>query len=138
MHHGDERYQYVIHDRDCIYSRDLDAALKSLGLTVLKTPYKSPKANAVCERFIGTARRECLDYMIPLNEGHVRQILKNWMTHYNRGRPHSSLGPGIPEAIGPKVERQAQRHRIPDGHRIEVRPILGGLHHEYQLQKLAA
>ena len=44
---------------------DLDAALKSMGLTVLRTPYKSPQANAVCERFIGTARRECLDYMIP-------------------------------------------------------------------------
>jgi hypothetical protein len=43
MHHGDARYQYVIHDRDCIYLRDLDAALKSLGLMVLKIPYKSPQ-----------------------------------------------------------------------------------------------
>jgi len=135
---GDEGYRYVIHDRDRIYSSDLDAALKSMGLTVLRTPYKSPEANAVCERFIGTARRECLDYMIPLNEGHVRQILKGWLAHYNHGRPHSSLGPGIPESLGPNIERQTQHHRIPDDHRITKTPILSGLHHEYRLERIAA
>jgi transposase InsO family protein len=134
----EEEYRYVIHDRDRIYSGELDGALKSLGLTVLRTPYKSPQANAVCERFIGTARRECLDYMIPLNEAHLRQILKSWVAHYNRGRPHSSLGPGIPEPVGPNVEQQSQRHRIPDDHRITKTPILGGLHHEYRLEKVAA
>jgi hypothetical protein len=56
-----------------------------MGLTVLRTPYKSPQANAVCERFIGTARRECLDYTIPLNEGHVRQTLKGWLAHDSQG-----------------------------------------------------
>src|SRR5215831_18217918 len=65
---GDEGYRFVIHDRDRIYSQDLDQSLKSLGLTVLKTPYKSPQANAFCERLIGSARRECFDFMIPLNE----------------------------------------------------------------------
>jgi transposase InsO family protein len=135
---GDEGYRYVIHDRDRIYSHDLDLALKSLGLNVLRTPYKSPQANAVCERFIGTARRECLDYLIPLNERHVRQILKRWVAHYNRGRPHSSLGPGIPEPSGPKVEQQEHRHRVPNDHRIDKKPILGGLHHEYLLVKVAA
>jgi transposase InsO family protein len=98
---GDEGYRYVIHDRDRIYSSDLDAALKSMGLTVLGTPYKSPQANAVCERFIGTARRECLDYMIPLNEGHVRQILKGWLAHYNHGRPHSVSGREFPNRSVP-------------------------------------
>ena len=43
-----------------------------------------------------TVRRECLDFLIPLNEGHLRSLLKEWVTHYNRGRPHASLGPGIP------------------------------------------
>ena len=98
---GDEGYRYVIHDRDRIYSSDLDAALKSMGLTVLGTPYKSPQANGVCERFIGTARRECLDYMIPLNEGHVRQILKGWLAHYNHGRPHSVSGREFPNRSVP-------------------------------------
>jgi hypothetical protein len=60
----------LIHDRDSIYSKDLDASVKALGLVVLKTPYKSPQANSFCERLIGTARRECLDFTIPFNEAH--------------------------------------------------------------------
>jgi len=73
---GDEGYRFVIHDHDRIYSHDLDAALRTLGLTVLKTPYKTPQANAICERLIGSARRECLDFMIPISEAHVRRTLK--------------------------------------------------------------
>jgi putative transposase len=138
MHRWGEGYQYIIHDRDRIYSGDLDAALTTLGLTVLKTPPKSPKANAICERWIGSARRECLDFMIPLNESHIRMILKPWIMHFNRGRPHSSLGPGIPEPSVPKIPLQGKRHRILDGHRVSAIPLLGGLHHEYKLEKIAA
>src|SRR5215470_11256791 len=130
---GDEEYRFVIHDRDSIYSKDLDASLKALGLVVLKTPYKSPQANSFCERLIGTARRECLDFMIPMNEGHIRQTLKLWTEHYNLRRPHSSLGPGTPEN-SPKAELQAHRHCIPKDCRVVATPILGGLHHEYSLQ----
>jgi hypothetical protein len=60
------------------------------------------------------------------------------IAHYNRGRPHSSLGPGIPEPVGTDVERQKQRHRIPDDHRVTKTPILCGLHHEYRLEKVGA
>ena len=66
-------------------------------MTVLKTPPRSPKANAFCERLVGTIRRECLDFMIPVNERQLRRVLREWIRHYNSGRPHSSLGPGIPE-----------------------------------------
>jgi putative transposase len=135
---GDEGYRFVIHDRDRIYSQDLDQSLKSLGLTVLKTPYKSPQANAFCERLIGSARRECFDFMIPLNETHVRQTFKSWTSHYNRGRPHSSLGPGTPDQSSPKAELQIERHRIPKGCYIVSVSILGGLHHEYRLEKTPA
>jgi putative transposase len=135
---GDEGYKYLIHDRDRIYSADLDLSLETLDLEVLRTPYQSPQANSFCERLIGSARRECLDFMIPLSGAHLRQILKEWMTHYNRGRPHSSLGPGIPERVGPKVELQTERHRIPRDHRVVRTAILGGLHHEYRLEKVAA
>jgi hypothetical protein len=76
--------------------------------------------------------------MIPLNEGHLRQILKEWTRHYNRGRPHRSLGPGIPEQIGPKIELQTQCHQIPIGHLVVRTTILSGLHHEYGLEKIAA
>jgi hypothetical protein len=76
--------------------------------------------------------------MIPIDEQHIRQILKEWVRHYNQGRPHSSLGPGIPEPMFPKVELQAKRHEIPENHRVLVAPILAGLHHEYKLERIAA
>ena len=135
---GDEGYRFVIHDRDGIYSEELDASLKSLGLTVLRTPYKSPQANSFCERLIGTIRRECLDFMIPINEAHIRQTLKSWMAHYNSARGHSSLGPGTPDPSSPKAKLQPQRHCIPKDCRVVATSILSGLHHEYRLEKLPA
>jgi putative transposase len=135
---GDEGYRFVIHDRDRIYSSGLDVALTTLGLTVLKTPRKAPKANAICERWIGSARRECLDFIIPLSEAHIRQTLRCWVEHYNRARPHSSLGPATPDPSSPKAGLQAQRHCILKDCRVEVKSILGGLHHEYRLEKTAA
>src|SRR5215472_1356754 len=68
-------------------------ALSSAKNGSARTPYKSPQANSFCERLIGTVRREGLDFMIPINEAHIRQTLKSWKVHYNFGRPHSSLGP---------------------------------------------
>ena len=76
--------------------------------------------------------------MIPLSDKHLRRILKEWSTHYNKGRPHSSLGPGIPDAVGIAVNPEAQRHQIPKDQNIVSKPILGGLHHEYRLEKAAA
>jgi len=76
--------------------------------------------------------------MIPINEEHVRWIMKQWTAHYNKSRPHSSLGPGIPDPSVQTAEPLINRHCIPQDHRIAVVPILGGLHHEYQLQKIAA
>ena len=93
---GDEHgHQYLIHDRDKIFAKDLDDSIRALGAEVLRSPIASPKANSLCERVIGAIRRECLDWMIPLSEGHLRSILQSWVEHYNRGRPHSSLGPGV-------------------------------------------
>ena len=92
-----------------ISPRELDSSLRSLGLRVLRTPYRSPQANAFCERLIASARRECLDFVIPLHESHIRMILKPCVAHFNRGRPHSSLGPGIPEPSFPKVPLQNKR-----------------------------
>jgi transposase InsO family protein len=135
---GDEGYQFVIHDRDRIYSHDLDASLKTWGLAVLKTPYRSPQANSYCERLIGSARRECLDFVIPINEAHIRQALKAWTTHYNSARPHSSLGPRAPDPNTKKAELQSPRHCIPKGYRIVATSILSGLHHEYRLEKIGA
>src|SRR6202022_4087253 len=112
---GEEsRHQYLIHDRDQIFAKHLDDSIRALGIEVLRSPVASPKANSICERVIGTIRRECLDWTIPLCEAHLRSILKSWVEHYNRGRPHSSLGPGVPDppqelALIPK---SASRHRL--------------------------
>jgi putative transposase len=134
----DHPYRYVIHDRDAIFSSGLDTALKGFGVRVLKTPVRAPKANAFCERLIGTIRRECLDFLIPLGEGHLKKMLREWVDHYNRGRPHSSLGPGIPEPTQAMVPTTVHRHRLPVGYRVVSKRVLGGLHHEYRLEKEAA
>jgi putative transposase len=89
-------YRFVIHDHDSIFSPSLDLMLNDFGVRVLKTPVQAPKANAFCERLVGTIRRECVDYIIPMNERHLRLILKEFVAYYNRGRPHSALGPGTP------------------------------------------
>jgi putative transposase len=92
-----DRYEYLLHDRDCIFAKHLDESIAMLGVRVLKSPPRSPTANAICERVIGTIRRECLDWLIPLSETHLRSILKSWIPHYNRARPHMALGPGVPD-----------------------------------------
>ncbi len=135
---GEQPYRFVIHDRDSIYSPDLDSAVTSMGVRVLKTPFRAPQANAFCERLIGTMRRECLDFLIPFDEKHLRRILKEWVNHYNHGRPHSSHGPGIPDP-GPGYRTVKLRgHRLPTSHQVMSKSILGGLHHEYRLQRKAA
>src|SRR5882672_5741425 len=128
---GDQSHRFVVHDHDSIYSPGVDRTIAAMGLTVLKTPVRTPQANAFCERLIGTIRRECLDFVIPLNERHLRQVLSPWVAHSNRGRPHASLGPGIPE--GPDIAPMLSGHRVRKGHRVVAAPILGGLHHEYRL-----
>jgi transposase InsO family protein len=88
--------RFVIHDRDSIFSRSLDAALKDFGVRAIKTPIQAPKANAYCERLVGTIRREWLDFLIPIHERHLRQLLTEFVMHYNRGRPHSVSVPEFP------------------------------------------
>jgi hypothetical protein len=119
-------------------SQELDKAVAKLGVRVLRTPVRAPTANAFCERLGGSLRRECLDFLIPLNERHLRMIVKEWGIHYNRGRPHSSLGPGIPQPSQERVPASDHRHKLPAGYRVGKTPVLGGLHHEYHLVKEAA
>ena len=83
-------------------------------------------------------RPECLDLLIPLNERHLKFVLKSWVAHFNHARPHMSLGPGIPAPLRPPVAEGAHRHRLPSGHVVRRAAVLGGLHHEYWLDKLAA
>jgi len=136
---SDHGYRWLIHDRSGIFSEELNRSIESLGIEVLKTPIRAPKANAYCERLIGSLRRECLDWFIPLNERHLRMLAREWAVHYNEGRPHKSLGPGIPDPPpGLPVKRQIHRHEVPEGFLIKKKSILSGLHPEYRLHRVAA
>jgi putative transposase len=136
---SDHGYRFLIHDRDSIFSEEVDQTIKNLGLRVVRTPVRAPQANAYCERLIGTMRRECLDFMIPFGEKHLRNILREWIKHYNHGRPHRSLGPGLPiTGSKPTMLYPINRHQIPQGWQVVKKSILRGLHHEYELKKMVA
>ena len=136
---ADHGYRFLVHDRDSIFSQSLDQRIRHLGLQVLKTPPQCPQANALCERLIGTLRRECFDFLIPLNASHLRQLLCEWVPHYNTTRPHMSLGPGIPQPPASlPVPLQAHRHQLPEHLPVVSQPILGGLHHAYALAEKVA
>jgi transposase InsO family protein len=135
----DHEYRLLIHDRDSIFSKEVDQGVRDFGLRVLKTPVRTPVVNAICARVIGTMRQECLNCMILLNTRHFYRILNEWVTHDNEGRPHMSLGPSIPQSPSPlPVLLQDHRHRLPTSLRVEAHPILGGLHHDYRLEQKVA
>ena len=102
----DHYYRFLIVDRDSKFSEELRKSVRAMGVKVLRTPRRTPQANAYCERLIDTTRRECLDFLIPLSEPHLRRLLRSWVTYYNRARPHSSLGPNVPDppAIFPSIQ----------------------------------
>jgi putative transposase len=135
----DHRYRFLIHDRDSIFSAQLDRSIQHLRLRVLKTPPQSPQANALCERLIGTLRQECLDFLMPLSEQHLRRLLKAWIPYYNTSRPHMALGPGLPQPpVSLPVPLQVHRHRLPKHLSVVSYQILSGLHHTYELAEKVA
>jgi len=135
---GPHQHQFVLHDRDRIYSVRPVAAVAAMGVRVLRTPVQAPLARAYCERLLGTLRRECLDFLIPFGEDHLRRLLRVWQVHYYRGRPYASLGPGLPAPSRRLPAAPIAGHDLPRDTRVVARSILGGLHDEYGLQKLAA
>ena len=129
---GDREYKFLLHDRHKTFSVGLDEAVASWGIEVLKSPAHAPTANAFCERLIGAIRRECLDYLIPLNESHLKRTLREWVNHYNTGRPHQSLGPGIPDEVEQTLPADRHPEAISPNRRVTVKSILSGLHREYR------
>ncbi len=121
--------RYLIRDRDRSYGGDFISKARGIGIETVLTPIRAPKANAIAEHVIGTFRRECLDHLIIVNERHLRLVLRQYVAHYNHVRPHQALDLWAPDD---------RRPRSPPGSEGQVvgRPILGGLHHEYE--RLAA
>jgi transposase InsO family protein len=122
-----ERPRYLIRDNDRKYGASFTRA--AAGIAVLQMPYQAPKANAICERFLGSLRRECLDYVLTklgviLGERHLHRVVGEYKHYFNHARPHQGIGQRIPcrspHPDGPPV----------DG-KVTSRPVLGGLHHDY-------
>jgi len=117
-----EKPRFLIRDNDRKYGPSFKRAAK--GIKVLKTPYKAPKANAICERFLGSLRRECLDYVLILSERHLHRVVKEYMAYFNKARPHQ----GIEQRIPCRPERL---ETAPVNGKLASRPVLNGLHHDY-------
>ena len=114
---------FLIHDRDAKFSGPFDEVFRNEGVHIIRTPIRSPKANAFAERFVKTVRCECLDYLLILGERHLRRVLREYLRHYNHARPHRGL------ALETPVPGAAQNRS--DGAVVRV-DRLGGLIHEYQ------
>jgi putative transposase len=116
--------RYLIRDNDRKYGASFARVAAGTGIEVLRTPFGAPKANAICERFLGSVRRECLDHFLVLSERHLHRVMKEYQEYFNRARPHQGIGQRIPCRPLQGVE--------PSGKRVISRPVLGGLHHDYQ------
>jgi transposase InsO family protein len=114
--------RFLIRDNDSTFGPLFARVASSCGMKVLKTPYRAPRANACCERFLGSVRRECLDHLLILHEQQLSCVLQAYVAYFNQARPHQGLHQQVPDASA--VEAR-------DGPIFPV-PVLGGLHHEYR------
>jgi putative transposase len=118
----DHRQRFLIHDRDSKFGEIVGTAVADIGLTPVKTSFRSPWQNGVAERWVGSCRRDLLDHVIPLNERHLRRLLSEYVRYYHTDRTHLGL-----EKDTPNQRARAEQR----GSRILSFPRLGGLHHRY-------
>jgi putative transposase len=119
------RPKYLIRDKDNKYGTRFDVVAKRTGIEVLRIPHRAPRANAICERFLGSVRRECLDHLLIFSEPQLYRVIGEYVEYFNRARPHQGLGQRVPSALG-EVGREGRSEKI-----ISF-PVLGGLHHDYR------
>jgi putative transposase len=119
--------RFLLRDRDAKFCRGFDDVFRSADAEVLLTPVRAPKANAYAERWVGTVRAECLDWLLIVGRGHLEQALRVYVQHYNRHRPHRALGLEQPD---PSAAVTAVGEAQPG--RVHRRDLLGGLLREYR------
>jgi putative transposase len=120
--------KFLIRDRDAKFTLSFDAVFKAVGIRIIRTPIRAPRANAFAERFVGTVRREALDRMLILGRRHLEHVLAGYVVHYNEHRPHRALGQMAPISRSP-----VSTPTSPGANRLRRIDKLGGLIHEYQL-----
>jgi putative transposase len=113
-------FRFLVRDRDTKFTASFDAVFADVGIAVLRSPPRAPKANAYAEWWVSTIRRECLDRMLIFGESHLGQILSAYAAYYNQTRTHLALQKDAP------LHRAVQRSGV-----IVAIPILAGLHHQY-------
>jgi putative transposase len=119
--------QFLIRDRDTEFVDAFDALFRAADVEIITTPPQAPRANAICERVVGTLRRELLDRTLIVNEQHLRRVLDVYATHYNGHRPHWAL-----DQHAPAAEHAAPPVTDLTAHRVRRTSILGGLVNEYR------
>lgn len=119
--------RFLLHDRDTKFSAAFDEVFRTAGAATIKTPFRTPNANAFAERWVRTVRRECLDWLLIVHHRQLERVLRTYVDHYNRHRPHRALGLGPPDPPDQPVPLPQ-----PTPERIRRRDRLGGLLHEYQ------
>ncbi len=117
---------YLIRDNDGKFGSNFARVAATSGIKVFRTPYRTPQANAVCERFLGSVRRECLDHFLILHEKHLSRLLRAYILYFNQARPHQGLGQRIPDP--PALSSPLPNHP----NEVSAVSVLGGLHHDYQ------
>jgi putative transposase len=118
--------RFLIHDRDTKFTASFDVVFEAEGTQIISTPIRAPNANAHAERWVGTVRAECLDWILVRGRGHLERVLRDYVTHYNDHRPHRAMGLHSPADWGGGSYLDARHQNA-----IRRRPILGGLINEY-------
>ena len=119
---------YLIRDRDSKFVPTFDAVFQSEGVTIIRTPYRAPNANAVTERWIRSVRQECLNHLLIVGEAHLRRVLDVYVGFYNEVRPHQGLDQRTP------IPARLPAHQGP----IRCRALLGGMLHSYDREAAKA
>ncbi len=123
--------RFLIHDNDSKFGPQFARAGETSGIELIHTPFRAPRANALCERFLGSVRRECLDHLLILHARHLSRVLKAYVAYVNHDRPHQGIGQAIPATVATKAVTTKQPPPRGAGP-IRAVPILGGLHHAYR------
>ncbi|MEX2586986.1 MAG: integrase core domain-containing protein [Actinomycetota bacterium] len=121
----DSALRFLIHDLDSKFCGSFDEVFAAGGTKVIQTPFRAPRANAFAERWVLTARTECLDWTRIRSRRHLERVLREYVDHYGRARPHRGLDLKTPEPRGDPPECRGVV-------RLQRRNVLGGLIHEYE------
>jgi transposase InsO family protein len=123
-----DQIRFLIRDRGSNFTASFDAVFQAAGTRILVSAVQAPRMNAICERLVGTLRREALDRTLILGEAHLRAVLAEYQQHYNTARPHQGIAQHVPDA-----DRDTTCFTVThlDTARVHRRSVLGGLINEY-------